>query len=333
MKKIGSIIIVLLALLLFNSVQTFTYYLTRIGGDIDFYDVQAHFSAYINAIGSLLCTLMAWKWLSKFKIKKFKFLYAFLVTIPLFAIYVSVFHILIRAYYGGTTTIEMLGLNFVFMLSFSHFYVSGFTIAYLFFDETNTLKEELIEKKYEIEKMQLQMLKKNIEPHFLFNNLSVLSSLARKDSGQIDEFIEELAAVYRYFLQHNATDSVKLKEELNFLEKYCALTTRRFDGAYSICSTIDNEEGYIIPFALQICLENAIKHNEGSETNPLKIEITREKDIIRITNPLRLVENTSNTGLGLSNITKRYQLLFNKELFFGTVNDTFVVEIPIIAIK
>jgi LytS/YehU family sensor histidine kinase len=139
--------------------------------------------------------------------------------------------------------------------------------------------------------------------------------------------------VYLYFLQHNATDSVKLKEELNFLEKYCALTTRRFDGAYSICSTIDNEEGYIIPFALQICLENAIKHNEGSETNPLKIEITREKDIIRITNPLRLVENTSNTGLGLSNITKRYQLLFNKELFFGTVNDTFVVEIPIIAIK
>jgi sensor histidine kinase YesM len=68
--------------------------------------------------------------------------------------------------------------------------------------------------------MQLQMLKKNMEPHFLFNNLSILSSLARKDLSQVDGFIEELADVYRYFLVHNAFDTVLLKDELVFLRKY-----------------------------------------------------------------------------------------------------------------
>lgn len=332
-KKTLSVIVIILTLIVFNSIQALAYYLARIGGDIDFYNPITHISTFFIAVGSLVSTLFAWYLLSRFNKKKIKFVYTFVLSLPLFAIYTSIFHIVIRAYYGGVTTIEMLGFNFVFTISFSHFYISGFTIAYLFFDETNKLKKELVEKKYEIDSMQLQMLKKNIEPHFLFNNLSVLSSLARKDSSQIDAFIEELGDVYRYFLKHNATDSVKLNEELLFLHKYIALTTRRFDNAYIVTINIENEDGYIIPFALQICLENAIKHNEGNQTNPLKIDITREDNIIRITNPLRLIENSSNTGLGLSNITKRYQLLFDKELFIGIINDNFVVEIPVIAIK
>ena len=333
MKKILSVLLILFLLILFNGFQVLNYYFTRIWGDIDFNNISTHIVTFFVSISSLISTLISWKWLSKMKVKRLKFMYAFLLTLPLFASFTSVIYVLVRASYGLSTSFEMLWLNLMFTLSFAHFYVSGLTIAYLFFNEINILEKELTKSKHEMESMQLQMLKKNMEPHFLFNNLSVLSSLARKDLNQVDGFIEELADVYRYFLVHNAFDTVPLKEELTFLRKYISLTNRRFDKAYSILLDIDNEDGFIIPFSVQICLENAIKHNEGSPTNPLSIEIKRDGDIIRITNPIRLVENTFNTGLGLSNITKRHQFLFDSELFFGVVNDNFVVEVPIIQVQ
>ena len=333
MKKILSLLFLLLLLVLFNAFQVFNYYIVRINGDINFYDISTHITTFLYAIGSLGCTLLVWKWVSRFRVKKLKFIYVFLLTIPLFALFTSIVHIVVRAYYGGATPIEFLWNNFIFTLSFSHFYISGFTIAYLFFTETTTLKKELAESKYEIESMQLQMLKKNIEPHFLFNNLSILSSLTRKDADQADEFIENLADVYRYFLMHNSTNRVLLKDELLFLKKYMALTTKRFGKAYSILIKIDNENGYIVPFALQICLENAIKHNEGSGTDPLIITVKRAGDVITVTNPIRPVEISSNTGLGLSNIAKRYQLLFGKLLVYGSHNNIFVVELPVITDK
>lgn len=330
LKKIIAAIAFLLVLFLLNALQTLTYYVTRMWGDINFYDLPTHITTYLNTLGSLGCTLIAWKLLSRWKIRRFKFVYAFLLTIPLFAIFTSIFHIAVRAYYGGNTTFALLQTNFIFSISFSHLYVSGFTIAYLFFTETNALKEKLAHSKIELESMHLQMLTKNIEPHFLFNNLSILSSLIRKDPSQVEDFIENLADVYRYFLLHNTTDSVALKDELSFLQKYLALTTKRFGSAYQIKLEIDDQDGYIVPFALQICLENAIKHNQSSDTLPLQIEIRREKNLIVITNPIRPVEMISNTGLGLSNVAKRYQLLFDKVLDYQAIDNKFVVKIPVI---
>jgi len=333
MKKALSVILLLLVLFLFNALQTLTYYFTRIWGDIDFYDLPTHITTYLNALGSLGCTLIAWKYLGKWQVKKLKFIYAFLFTIPLFAVFTSIFHVLVRAYYGGSTSMEMLWTNFVFTLSFSHLYISGFTIAYLFFSETNALKEELALSHYELESLHLQMLTKNIEPHFLFNNLSILSSLARKDPSQVDEFIEDLADVYRYFLLHNTADSVSIKDELAFLKKYIALTTKRFGKAYSIELKINDMEGHIVPFALQIGLENAIKHNASNEDKPLSIVIERANNEIIISNPIRPIEITSNTGLGLSNVAKRYQLLFNKTFHYGPMDNNFIVKVPIITSK
>jgi two-component system LytT family sensor kinase len=332
-KKTVSVLLVLVLLFLFNGFQILNYYLVRIYGDIDFNSISNHIVTYFVSISSLISTLISWKWSSRLRLKRLRFVYAFLLTLPLFVLFTSVIFILARASYGLGTSFEMLRFNLIFSLSFAHFYVSGLTIAYLFFKETNILEQELMKTKLEKENMELQMLKKNMEPHFLFNNLSILSSLARKDLSQVDGFIEELADVYRYFLVHNALDTVPLKEELSFLRKYISLTNRRFDTAYAIVLDVEEEDGFIVPFALQVCLENAIKHNEASTSNPLSIEIKREGSVIRITNPLRVIENTINTGLGLSNITKRYQFLFDRKLFVSVVNDNFVVEVPIIQIQ
>jgi len=332
-RKTITVLLVLFLLFLFNSFQILNYYLTRIYGDIEFNNIETHIITFFVSISSLISTLISWQWLSRMRVKRLKFIYAFLLTLPLFMIFTSAIYILARASYGLSTSFEMLWFNLIFTLSFAHFYVSGLTIAYLFFNETNILEKELMKTKQDMAGMELQMLKKNMEPHFLFNNLSILSSLARKDLSQVDAFIEDLADVYRYFLVHNAFDTVPLKDELVFLRKYISLTNHRFDSAYSIILDVDKDDGFIVPFALQICLENAIKHNEGSISNPLRIELKREGDIIRITNPIRFIENTFNTGLGLSNITKRHQFLFDRKLFFGIVNDNFVVEVPIIHIQ
>ncbi|MCL8538135.1 sensor histidine kinase [Chryseobacterium gallinarum] len=333
MKKVLPILFILFLLALFNSFQVYNYYIVRINGDINFYDIPTHISTFLYSLGSFGITLMVWRYLGRLVASKLKFIYVFLSAIPLFGLYASIVYLMIRNYYGAPTSLEMLWGNFIFTLSLSHFYISGLTIAYLFFIETNELKERLMESKYEIENMQLQMLKKNIEPHFLFNNLSILSSLARKDVSHIDEFIENLADVYRYFLVHNAVDSVSLKEDLKFLKKYIALTTERFGNSYSIVLKIDDQEGDIIPFALQICLENAIKHNEGNEADPLVIEFIRNGDMITVRNQIRPVEMYSNTGLGLSNIAKRYDLIYGETLTYGPFNNYFIVELPVITNK
>lgn len=330
MKKIFSVILILVVLLIYNTFQTYQYFIVRVYGDISFHRFADHFVGYINALGSLCCTLLAWEWLRELKLKKLKLLYAFVLTMLLFAPYTSTLYILIRASFGDGTTLDQVWGNLIFSFSSSHFFVSGFTIAYLFFSESAQLNKELLQSKLELESMQLQLLKKNIEPHFLFNNLSVLSSLARKDSTQIDGFIEKLAEVYRYFLMHNEHEKVSLKKELQFLQKYIILTRQRFGNAYDIALSVDNEEGEIVPFALQTCIENAIKHNEGSSAMPLTITIKRVGDTISITNPIRPVAFVANTRTGLSNLSRRYQLIFKKEIRYGQEGDHFVVEIPVI---
>ncbi|HEU4497074.1 MAG TPA: histidine kinase [Flavobacterium sp.] len=331
MKKIFYFILILVALILYTSFQTYVYYTTRVYGNISFYRFADHFFGYLDALGSLGCTLLAWKWLGRLKPKKKKFLYAFALSLLLFSPFTSVLYVSIRAYYGGSTSLEYLWGNLWFMFSFSHLFISGITIGYLFFKESALFQKELLQSKLELESLQLQLLKKNIEPHFLFNSLSILSSLARKDSAQIDGFIEKLAEVYRYFLLHNEHEKVSLKKELQFLQKYIVLTRHRFDNAYDIAVSIDNQEGEIVPFALQACIENAIKHNEASTALPLVIEIKRRESTLIVSNPIRPVAFRSNTGTGLWNLSRRYQLIFKKEIRYGQEGSRFAVEIPVIA--
>lgn len=179
---------------------------------------------------------------------------------------------------------------------------------------------------------ELIALKNQIDPHFLFNSLNSLTSLIR-DNETATQFVKKLSYMYRYILQSGDSDLVSVKDELKFLESYTYLMCTRYRDRFCIDINIDSQylEQEIPPLALQLLVENSVKHNEISETHPLKVSIYSKDGSIYVDNPMRLrntfAEGTKN---GLLNLRKRYILLLKKELTVRTENDIFSVQLPLI---
>jgi len=197
-------------------------------------------------------------------------------------------------------------------------------------------KNSLVEiEKYRSESLQaqLQNLKNQINPHFLFNNMSVLSSLVYKDQDKAVEFISQLSKVYRYLLDNQGSEVVTIEEELKFINSYIFLLNIRFDRSLVIETGIqsDDLQGLIPPMALQILIENAIKHNEASEEHPLTISISTFDHTIIVTNTLQpRTQHEPGSQTGLQNIRARYQFFTTRPV--EVLNDTrqFIVKIPIL---
>ncbi len=180
---------------------------------------------------------------------------------------------------------------------------------------------------------QLQNLKEQINPHFLFNNLSVLTSLVRKDQDKAIVFINELSKVYRYALENKSAELVALKDELQFLHHYVYLLKIRFDSSISFDFTIDGslQNNYLPPMCLQMLVENTIQHNEASQARPLTVSIFTENFCIIIENPIQLrsdVRASSQTGLG--NIQSRYSFFTEKKVEIMQDENVFRVKLPLL---
>jgi two-component system, LytTR family, sensor kinase len=180
----------------------------------------------------------------------------------------------------------------------------------------------------------LLALKSQISPHFLFNNLSVLSSLVETNREKSVEFLRRLSAAYRYILVQSDSEQIKLSTELDFLDTYMYLLNTRFENKIQLHVGLNKDQInqlYIVPLTLQLLVENAVKHNRMSLENPLIIRIYLERELLIVSNPLQkrhLEEPT--TGLGLSNIKDRYRLLINKEVHVIQNDLMFKVEIPLL---
>ncbi|MEM6263660.1 MAG: histidine kinase [Bacteroidota bacterium] len=159
---------------------------------------------------------------------------------------------------------------------------------------------------------QLDQLKKQVNPHFLFNSLSTLQTMIHSGHEQSEEFVYQLSDVYRQLLQTRETNVISLQKELEFLNAYLFLLRNRHEHALEI--DIKVEEGslaYSLPtFGLQLLVENCTKHNIVSERNPLKIEIfQRDPMTITVSNNLQPKRNVQSFGVGLENLKKRYELM------------------------
>jgi two-component system LytT family sensor kinase len=200
-------------------------------------------------------------------------------------------------------------------------------------------KNSLLEvEKYRAESLQaqLQNLKNQLNPHFLFNNLSVLSSLVYRDPDKSVEFINQLSKVYRYLLDNQNSELVSLFQEWEFIKSYIYLLHIRFDRNLIIETDIRKEEmgSLIPPMALQILIENAIKHNEASSEHPLTITITTVKGLLTVSNNLQirpLHEPGSQTGL--KNICARYKFFTDIQPEIVKTPDAFIVTIPLLSSK
>jgi LytS/YehU family sensor histidine kinase len=193
--------------------------------------------------------------------------------------------------------------------------------------EAEQLKKENLQS-------QLDSLKSQINPHFLFNSLSTLSSLVSEDPKRAERFIEELSSVYRYLLHTNESSLTTLENELHFIEAYIHLLQTRFGKGIDV--QIDVDEAYysfqLPPLTLQLLVENAVKHNALTASKPLLIRIfTDEVNNLYVLNTLRKKSNVvPSSRTGLRNIARKYQLLKQPEILVKQTDDCFQVSIPLI---
>ncbi|PBQ32425.1 hypothetical protein CNR22_11805 [Sphingobacteriaceae bacterium] len=200
-------------------------------------------------------------------------------------------------------------------------------------------KRSLVEvEKYKTESLQaqLQNLKDQINPHFMFNNLSVLSSLVYKDQDKAVDFINQLAKVYRYVLDSRNSELVTLKEELTFTESYTYLLQIRFDKnlIFNVNLSEEFENLLLPPMALQMLIENAIKHNEVSSEFPLTIYIKINHGKLEVSNTL-LLRGTPEVSCktGLKNIKERYKFFSEEQVEIEETKNTFTVRLPLLKSK
>lgn len=194
-------------------------------------------------------------------------------------------------------------------------------------------------KTQELEKQQLvneiSLLKTQVNPHFLFNSLSILSSLVHIDPDLSEKFIDQLSRSYRYILEQKDQALVTLRTELTFIESYAFLLKIRFENKFNLDVDIPDDvldKFKIAPLTLQLLIENAVKHNRMSLAEPLVVHITIEDDcMLVVKNKLqpRTTEYKS-TGVGLQNIMNRYALLTKRQVWAGETEDQFVVKIPLL---
>lgn len=183
---------------------------------------------------------------------------------------------------------------------------------------------------------QFQSLKNQVNPHFLFNNLNVLSRLVYKDPAVASEFIEELANVYRYVLQNFEKELIELRTELGFLQSYRFLLEKRFGQSLQIDIAIPEQyhNYYLVPVALQMLIENAIKHNISSRNHPLHIRVyVDENQQLVVQNNLQpKQEKELSTQIGLENIAQRYQFVSRQTITIRSEADSFAVWLPLLQI-
>lgn len=216
------------------------------------------------------------------------------------------------------------------------FCIIAIRIGKQFFDALRTSLLEVERYKTESANAQLQNLKNQLNPHFLFNNLSVLSSLVYKNQDKAVHFITELSKVYRYVLDNTNSELVSLQQELEFIDHYIYLQKIRFEDRISFEMTIDEDQKkeYLLPMCLQTLVENTIQHNEASLSCPLKVLIFTQNDTLVVVNEIHpRTDKVNSSQLGLKNIQSRYAFFTDKKVEIINNGTHFKVILPLLKRK
>ncbi|MBV6443725.1 MAG: histidine kinase [Haliscomenobacteraceae bacterium CHB4] len=200
--------------------------------------------------------------------------------------------------------------------------------------------QRTVAEKAELERQniesQLEGLRNQVNPHFLFNSLNTLIYLIPEDSGKAVRFVQQLSKVYRYVLESRDSKLIPLSEELDFLKSYIFLLKERFgDNLQVEIKDLERKnDTAIVPLTLQMLFENAIKHNVISTGKPLRIEVFAENGHLVVRNNLQKKNQVmDSTGVGLQNIKDRYRMLTDKEVEVITSQQYYTVALPVIEVK
>lgn len=199
--------------------------------------------------------------------------------------------------------------------------------------DTRLKKERLQKEKLSAE---LMVFKNQMDPHFLFNCLTTLLHLIDTDSEKAKKYVYKLSEVYKGLMQNNNQNLIELKEEIYNTKVYSELQNERFGNNLNVDFKVGAEhlKRMIVPFSLQVGVENAIKHNIVSNKMPLAIQVFVDNDYILVENSLQLKRQTKKIkGVGLKNISEQYNLLSNKSIIIEENQSTFVLKLPLLGGK
>ena len=216
---------------------------------------------------------------------------------------------------------------------------SAFLHAKSFMEEwKRASRKEVVEQKLiaKSANAQFESLKNQLDPHFLFNSLNVLSSLIDENPNQAQRFTASMSKIYRYVLEQKDKELVTVEEEIEFAKIYCDLLKTRFEDSVNFEFKVKDIDlkSFVVPLSLQLLLENCIKHNFATSSKPLNITIYSENGYLFIENNLQEREQVKDSaGIGLSNIVQRYSLLTKTNVFIEKSNEFFRVKIPILIQK
>lgn len=188
----------------------------------------------------------------------------------------------------------------------------------------------------ELSQIRFEVLKHQINPHFMFNSLNVLSGLIEQDKAKAQDFVDEFALIYRYVLETIEQPLVDLKSELRFSRSYLFLQQLRYGEGVKVNITVPAAylDQLLPPLSMQVVLENAIKHNIANASKPLYIKVGVENGHLVVRNNLQpKVSNTYSAGLGQRNLTNRYQMVNAKVPTFTVKTSNYEVRLPLIKIE
>ena len=228
----------------------------------------------------------------------------------------------------ATESLEYYGVTLIFTIGIS---IIFHTIYFYRTWQENRIKEQKIIAGTASAKFDA--LKNQLDPHFLFNSLNVLTSLIEEDPDQAQKFTTSLSKVYRYVLEQKDKDLVTVDEELKFAKTYVRLLKMRFEDSIvlDIPEKSKDPQARIVPLSLQLLLENAVKHNIVSSEKPLHIKVYEDNGMLVITNNLQEKQVIKRgSGVGLGNIRQRYDILTRRKVIIDKMATDFTVRLPLL---
>jgi len=267
-----------------------------------------------------------------------RILFGFLGSLVITIIALVILRFIVYVYFFGGDPATFLSRSksyFTFGISVTVIISLLFHVFYFYkvLSEKKVTESQVVAK---TETAKYESLKSQLDPHFLFNSLNVLTSLIGENPALAEKFTTKLSKVYRYVLEQKSKDLITLDEELKFAKTYMELLKMRFEGAiqFEIPENASDPEFKIVPLSLQILLENAVKHNVISSDDPLKIIILEKEGTLVVENKInKKAVLEKSTKVGLRNIIDRYALITKRPVIIENEKDLFKITLPLLTQK
>jgi sensor histidine kinase YesM len=235
--------------------------------------------------------------------------------------------------YWDIAEIENLGIE-IFITLLITFLITSIHESLFFYQQWKDNFSKSVKLEKDNIEARFEALRAQINPHFLFNSLNSLTTIAGNNKPVVD-YIRNLSELLRYMLKSGEKELVLLRDEITLMNHYISLQKMRFPETLSIL--VDVPENYfhfaVPPLVLQMLVENCIKHNIISKENPLEVEIKAEKESITVTNNLQKRTGVDSTGQGLANISGRYRFFTAREVEINETSNKFIVRIPLLQVE